>query len=67
MMSTMIGITMYDSSASCQSVTSMIPMMPISTRMLLMMLMTVSENMSWMTLTSFWMRVITVPTPRRSM
>jgi hypothetical protein len=42
-------------------------MIPTSTRKLLMMPVIVSENISWSTATSFWMRVITEPTPRRSM
>ena len=45
---------------------SMMTMMPTNTSALLMIPITVSENISCRTATSFWIRVITVPTPRLS-
>ncbi len=63
----MIGITAKAISAIRQLVTSMITTIPTSTSTLLMMPSTVSVNICWITATSFWIRVITAPTPRRSM
>ncbi|MCO5218930.1 MAG: hypothetical protein M9909_08880 [Thermomicrobiales bacterium] len=62
----MTGSTTKLSSAIFTFVTSMMPMIPTSTSTLLMMPITVSPKSSWITATSFWMRVITAPTPRLS-